>query len=463
MSEIAYKLPMNVIADIVGIPVEDREWLFSMTNDILQADAPERRMSTEERIGHPGRDVRVRPEARSGEAGRTRRTTSGRSCRRSRWRPTTVSARRSARSSWTCSSSCSSWPAARPPGTLSRTGSWPSSTIPTSSSVCDGSPGAIPLAVEEILRWSSPVSCFARRATRDTEIRGVPIAEGDRVTMWYPSANRDEDVFDDPFRFDITRSPNPHVAFGGGGVHFCLGANLARRELTTLLEVLFERTRHDRAAGQPFVHLARASSIPSCSSCGSCRSAWGDDRAPRQREVMDLGTVGVWWSFSWNRPAPRAEPPVSSKSSAMGRCGLRAVSIRDCRRASNTCSRRRVAAVVASGIVTIWTATPEQLGSATAELEASYPGRFLLGLGTSHAPIVEEYVHPYRRMVEFLDALDDLDAPVHRDRRVLAALGPRMLELAAARALGAHPYFVPVEHTERARRSWEPVRSSHPR
>ena len=112
-------------------------------------------------------------------------------------------------------------------------------------------PGAIPLAVEEILRWSSPVSCFARRATRDTEIRGLTIAEGDRVTMWYPSANRDSDVFADPFRFDIARSPNPHLAFGGGGVHFCLGASLARRELTTLIEVLLERTRHIELIGDP--------------------------------------------------------------------------------------------------------------------------------------------------------------------------------------------------------------------
>ena len=112
-------------------------------------------------------------------------------------------------------------------------------------------PGAIPLAVEEILRWSSPVSCFARRATRDTQIRGMTIAEGDRVTMWYPSANRDSDVFGDPFRFDIGRSPNPHLAFGGGGVHFCLGASLARRELTTLIEVLLERSRHIERAGDP--------------------------------------------------------------------------------------------------------------------------------------------------------------------------------------------------------------------
>ena len=80
-------------------------------------------------------------------------------------------------------------------------------------------PEAMRPAVEEILRWTSPVAYFARRATRATEIRGVPIAEGDRVTLWYPSANRDEDVFDDPFPFDITRTPNNHVAFGGGGPH----------------------------------------------------------------------------------------------------------------------------------------------------------------------------------------------------------------------------------------------------
>jgi probable F420-dependent oxidoreductase len=166
---------------------------------------------------------------------------------------------------------------------------------------------------------------------------------------------------------------------------------------------------------------------------------------------MDLGAVGVWWSASW-KPAGA----LSGAAGELEELGYGAMwssggfdpglSPRFERLLSSTGR-----AVVASGIVSIWAATPEQLGSATAELEASYPGRFLLGLGASHAPIVEQYVQPYRRMVEFLDALDDLDAPVQRDRRVLAALGPRMLELAAARALGAHPYFVPVEHTERAR------------
>jgi cytochrome P450 len=71
----------------------------------------------------------------------------------------------------------------------------------------------------------------------------VRIAKGQRVTLWYPSANRDEDVFDDPFRFDIHRAQTPHLAFGGGGPHFCLGANLARREIAILFEELLARTR----------------------------------------------------------------------------------------------------------------------------------------------------------------------------------------------------------------------------
>ena len=112
----------------------------------------------------------------------------------------------------------------------------------TSTTTLRNDPDAMKPAVEEILRWTSPVAYFARRATRATEIRGVPIAEGDRITLWYPSANRDEDEFDQPFRFDIARTPNNHVAFGGGGPHFCLGANLARHEIAILFEELLART-----------------------------------------------------------------------------------------------------------------------------------------------------------------------------------------------------------------------------
>ena len=92
---------------------------------------------------------------------------------------------------------------------------------------------------------------FARRATADITIQGVDIAKDDRVTLWYPSANRDSDVFTDPFTFDITRSPNPHVSFGGGGPHFCLGANLAKLEISVLFEELLKRCPNIEAAAEP--------------------------------------------------------------------------------------------------------------------------------------------------------------------------------------------------------------------
>jgi len=96
-------------------------------------------------------------------------------------------------------------------------------------------------ATDEIVRWASPVMYFRRNVTRDTVIRGQEIKEGDKVSMWYISANRDEDVFDRPFEFDILRSPNEHVGFGGGGPHHCLGMNLARMEIYVLLEEMAKR------------------------------------------------------------------------------------------------------------------------------------------------------------------------------------------------------------------------------
>ena len=99
----------------------------------------------------------------------------------------------------------------------------------------------LPVAIEELLRWVSPVMQFTRRAVRDTEIAGRAIAAGDRVVLVYPSANRDERAFADPDRLDITRHPNDHVAFGAGGPHYCLGANLARIEARVMFEALLTR------------------------------------------------------------------------------------------------------------------------------------------------------------------------------------------------------------------------------
>jgi cytochrome P450 family 142 subfamily A polypeptide 1 len=102
-------------------------------------------------------------------------------------------------------------------------------------------PGKIPVAVEEMLRWVTPIKNMNRTATRDTTLGGEKIREGDKLLLLYPSANRDERVFADPDVFDVERSPNDHVAFGGYGTHFCLGASLARLELRVMFEELLRR------------------------------------------------------------------------------------------------------------------------------------------------------------------------------------------------------------------------------
>jgi cytochrome P450 family 142 subfamily A polypeptide 1 len=101
-------------------------------------------------------------------------------------------------------------------------------------------PSLMPTAVEEMLRWVSPIRNMARVVTRDVEFGGQRLLAGQKLMLFYPSANRDESVFDDPFRFDITRTPNDHVAFGFG-THFCLGASLARLEITVMVERLLAR------------------------------------------------------------------------------------------------------------------------------------------------------------------------------------------------------------------------------
>ncbi|NYJ01215.1 cholest-4-en-3-one 26-monooxygenase [Nocardioides thalensis] len=92
--------------------------------------------------------------------------------------------------------------------------------------------------VDEVVRWATPVTVFQRTALEDVEVGGVPVKKGQRVGIFYASANFDEDVFEDPFRFDITRDPNPHVGFGGHGAHYCLGANLARQEIRVIFDAL---------------------------------------------------------------------------------------------------------------------------------------------------------------------------------------------------------------------------------
>ncbi|MEV8633101.1 cytochrome P450 [Streptosporangium sp. NPDC051023] len=111
-------------------------------------------------------------------------------------------------------------------------------------------PELIPNAVEELLRWASPVYHFRRTATRDVELRGQRISAGDKVVMWFASGNRDEEVFAEPYKLDVTRRPNDHVTFGKGSPHFCLGNSLARMEMRLMFETLLPRIRSIEPAGE---------------------------------------------------------------------------------------------------------------------------------------------------------------------------------------------------------------------
>lgn len=111
-------------------------------------------------------------------------------------------------------------------------------------------PSLMPGAVEEFLRWASPVYHFRRTATRDVDLGGKRIREGDKVVLWFASGNRDEDVFADPYAFDVTRTRNDHVTFGKGSPHFCLGNSLARLEIRIMFEELLPRLADIRLAGE---------------------------------------------------------------------------------------------------------------------------------------------------------------------------------------------------------------------
>ena len=121
----------------------------------------------------------------------------------------------------------------------------------------DDFPGIAPTAVEEIIRWATPVIHFRRTCVaQDVELGGTRIEKGQKVVLWYNSANRDEQHFDDPYRFDVRRTPNEHVGFGGGGPHFCLGAHLARREINVMFEELFRRLPDIHVTGEPEMLLS---------------------------------------------------------------------------------------------------------------------------------------------------------------------------------------------------------------
>jgi cholest-4-en-3-one 26-monooxygenase len=245
VQDVAYQLPMHMIADILGIPKEDRDWLFALTNDMLLCIDPEHPVPESQREGlaaeifgygqkiaaqkraDPADDVLSLLVTVEDELGRLNELELD-----AFFMLLTVAGSETTRNAIS--------------GGLQQL-----LAEPEQLEALRRDPSLTKAAAEEIIRWTSPVAYFKRLVAEDTEIAGVPIAKGDRVSLWYPSGNRDEAFFEDPFRFDIRRKPNEHMSFGGGGPHFCLGAHLARREITILFEELLKRTSHIEQIGDP--------------------------------------------------------------------------------------------------------------------------------------------------------------------------------------------------------------------
>ncbi|MFJ4437746.1 LLM class F420-dependent oxidoreductase [Streptomyces sp. NPDC088923] len=163
---------------------------------------------------------------------------------------------------------------------------------------------------------------------------------------------------------------------------------------------------------------------------------------------MDIGRIGIW-----NTLLSKGDPIAQEATGELEELGYGAVWLGGS--SSVTGAAALVAATsritVANGILSIWQHTAEDVAAQAADLEEAHPDRYLLGLGASHAPAVKNYHKPYSTMVAYLDALDAAPRPVPAARRVLAALGPKMLKLAGTRAAGAHPYLVTPQHTAEAR------------
>jgi cholest-4-en-3-one 26-monooxygenase len=245
VTDVAAELPLQVIADILGVPQTDRHKMFDWSNRMVGSEDPEYAVSDEEaqlasmelfayaaqlsevKRAEPGADlISVLSEAEvDGE-------------RLSQleidlfFMLLTVAGNETTRNQISH-------------GLLALL------EHPDQLALLRAQPDLLPSAIEEMLRFASPVMHFRRTATQDLMLGDTAIKEGDKIVIWYVSANRDEAVFEDPMRFNIERTPNDHVAFGGGGPHFCLGANLARLEIRVLFEEMLARWSDLELAGEP--------------------------------------------------------------------------------------------------------------------------------------------------------------------------------------------------------------------
>jgi cytochrome P450 len=249
--DVAYPLPMHMIADIVGIPESDRAYVFGRVDGYMIAGdpevpiTPEQKQAMEREIFAYGVELAARKRARPGDDVWSVLTQAelpdeegGGTARLSDHELALFFHVLALAGSETTRNAIAGGLLAllEQPDQLGRSRS---------------EPELRDRAAHELIRWTSPLAYWARTATRDVELGGEKIAGGQRVSIWLASANRDEAAFAAPDRFDVSREPNPHVAFGGGGGHYCLGSHLAQRQVRVLFEELFAAARAIELDGTP--------------------------------------------------------------------------------------------------------------------------------------------------------------------------------------------------------------------
>jgi cytochrome P450 len=248
--DVAYQLPMHVIADIVGIPEDDRQWVFARAEILLKALDPTTSLTETDR-----RAAEADLFDYAQRLSRTKRAHPADDV----WTKLTVAEITDEDGQPTALSDIEidmffiilTLAGSETTRNAITQGMLALLAHPDQLRDLRADPTLTVSAADEMIRWASPVLFFGRTATTDVEIGGASVRAGDRMILWYPSGNRDERAFADPFRFDIRRAPNPHVSFGGGGPHYCLGANLAKKEVQVMTRALVDRFDVIEATAEP--------------------------------------------------------------------------------------------------------------------------------------------------------------------------------------------------------------------
>jgi cholest-4-en-3-one 26-monooxygenase len=241
--EIAAQLPLRVIVEMMGVPDEDRPKIFEWTNRLIGSEDPEYNVSRDEAIGAATEMFMYSTELAAAKRANPADDII------STLLQAEVDGNRLTDTEFNLFFQLLSVAGNETTRNLISNGMQFLFDHPDQWAKLIADRSLLPGAIDEMLRYASPVMYMRRTAPEDFELRGQTIRAGDKIALWYISANRDEDVFDDPNRFDITRSPNEYVAFGGGGPHFCLGANLAKLEIRVMFEEILDRLPDIELAG----------------------------------------------------------------------------------------------------------------------------------------------------------------------------------------------------------------------